>query len=157
MRKIAWKQMKTNQDLGLPRWHSGKESASQCRRHKRRRFDPWVRNIPWRKGNGNPLQYSCLENSMGREAWPATVHEVAKSQTWLSTYIDNQRLGNKSCLQVLTWKTLGQTWTVWQWLHQQTVKSQGDDLGCKTAWSHCTFKLKNFLEALHFAILSYLF
>ena len=30
-------------------------------------------------GNGNPLQYSCLENSMDREAWHATVHGVAKS------------------------------------------------------------------------------
>ena len=33
------------------------------------------------KGNGNPLQYSCLENSMERGAWWATAHEVAKSQT----------------------------------------------------------------------------
>ena len=34
------------------------------------------------KGNGNPLQYSCLENLMGRGAWWATtVHEVAKSRT----------------------------------------------------------------------------
>ena len=33
------------------------------------------------EGNGNPLQYSCLENSMGRIAWRATVHGVAKSQT----------------------------------------------------------------------------
>ena len=31
-------------------------------------------------GNGNPLQYSCLENSMDREAWQATVHGAAKSQ-----------------------------------------------------------------------------
>ena len=29
--------------------------------------------------NGNPLQYSCLENSMGRGAWQAIVHGVAKS------------------------------------------------------------------------------
>ena len=36
------------------------------------------------KGNGNPLQYSCLENSMDRGAWWATVHGVAKSQTLLS-------------------------------------------------------------------------
>ena len=36
-------------------------------------------------GNGNPLQYSCQENSMGREAWWATVHVVAKSQTCQST------------------------------------------------------------------------
>ena len=33
------------------------------------------------EGNGNPLQYSCLENSMDRGAWRATVHGVAKSQT----------------------------------------------------------------------------
>ena len=32
-------------------------------------------------GNGNPLQYYCLENSMDRGAWWATVHGVAKSQT----------------------------------------------------------------------------
>ena len=32
-------------------------------------------------GNGNPLQYSCLENSMDRGAWWPTVHGVAKSQT----------------------------------------------------------------------------
>ena len=32
------------------------------------------------EGNGNPLQYSCLENSMDKGAWQATVHGVAKSQ-----------------------------------------------------------------------------
>ena len=37
-------------------------------------------------GNGNPLQYSCLENSMDREVWWATVHGVAKSRTQLDTY-----------------------------------------------------------------------
>ena len=31
-------------------------------------------------GQGNPLQYSCLKNSMGRGAWQAKVHRVAKSQ-----------------------------------------------------------------------------
>ena len=36
------------------------------------------------EGNGNPLQYSCLENPMNRGAWWATVHRVAKSQTRLS-------------------------------------------------------------------------
>ena len=34
-------------------------------------------------GNGNPLQYSCLENPRDRGAWQATVHRVAKSQTQL--------------------------------------------------------------------------
>ena len=37
-----------------------------------------------REGNSNPLQYSCLENSMDRGAWWATGHGVAKSQTRLS-------------------------------------------------------------------------
>ena len=35
------------------------------------------------EGNGNPLQYSCLENSMDRGAWWATVHWVAKRWTQL--------------------------------------------------------------------------
>ena len=33
------------------------------------------------EGNGDPLQYSCLENPMNREAWWATVHGVAKNET----------------------------------------------------------------------------
>ena len=43
-------------------------------------------------GNGNPLQYSCLENSMDREAWWATVHRVAQSWTrlkWVRTHTHN--------------------------------------------------------------------
>ena len=36
------------------------------------------------EGNGNPLQYSCLENPMDKGAWWATVHGVTKSQTRLS-------------------------------------------------------------------------
>ena len=42
------------------------------------------------EAHGNPLQYSCLENFMDRGAWLATVHRVAKSQTWLS---DSHSLG----------------------------------------------------------------
>jgi len=38
---------------------------------------------PHGRGNGNPLQYSCLENPTDRGAWLATVHGVAKSQTQL--------------------------------------------------------------------------
>ena len=38
------------------------------------------------KGNGYPLQYSCLENPMDRRTWQVTVHRVAKSRTRLSTY-----------------------------------------------------------------------
>ena len=38
-----------------------------------------VQRTQLREGNGNPLQYSCLENSMNRRAWQATVHGVKKS------------------------------------------------------------------------------
>ena len=37
-----------------------------------------------RVGNGNPLQYSLLENSMDTEAWRPTVHRIAKTWTQLS-------------------------------------------------------------------------
>ena len=37
-----------------------------------------------REGNGNPLQYSCLEKPVDRAAWRATVHGVAKNRTQLS-------------------------------------------------------------------------
>ena len=38
------------------------------------------------EGNGNPLQYSCLENPMDGGAWWATLHRVTKSQTQLSDF-----------------------------------------------------------------------
>ena len=45
---------------------------------------PWSWKCPG-EGNGYPLQYSCLENPMGRGAWLATVLGVPNSWTWLST------------------------------------------------------------------------
>ena len=61
------------------------------------------------KENGNPLQYSCLENPMDRGAWWATVHGVTKSQTGLSNFTVHQKLHtdcyfclvSKSCLILL--------------------------------------------------------
>ena len=41
---------------------------------------PWLGRYPG-EGNDNPLQYTCLENSMDRGAWQATVHGVTKSWT----------------------------------------------------------------------------
>ena len=75
----------------LPRWHSGKESACQYRRHKRWGFDPWVGKTPG-EGNGNPLQYSCLENSMDRGACRATVHGVAKESD-MTEQLSMHRMG----------------------------------------------------------------
>ena len=65
----------------FPGGTSGKEPTCRCRKNKRLEFDPWVRKIPWRRGHGNPLQYSCLENTMDRGTWQAIVHGVAESQT----------------------------------------------------------------------------
>ena len=66
-----------NLQLGFPGGSDGKESAcnvgdlGSIRGSGR---SPWV-------GNGNPLQYSCLENSVDRGAWQSTVHGVTKSWT----------------------------------------------------------------------------
>ena len=46
-------------------------------------FNPGSRRSPG-EGNGNPLQYSCLENPMDRGAWWVAVHGVTKSGTRLS-------------------------------------------------------------------------
>ena len=60
----------------------------------------------WRSsggGHGNPLEYSCLENLMDRGAWWATVHGVAKCQTWL------KQLSTHTCITVgmFAWVNLG--------------------------------------------------
>ena len=58
---------------GLLGWLCGKEAA--CHAGDLGSI-PGLGRSPG-EGNGNPLQYSCLENSMDREAWQATVHGVA--------------------------------------------------------------------------------
>ena len=68
--------------LGFPGGTSGKEPSARVGD---------IRDVGWIPGSGrtpggghdNPLQYFCLENSTQREAWRATVHGVAKSQTQL--------------------------------------------------------------------------
>ena len=60
----------------------GSVVACQCRRHKRRGFDPWARKIPWNR-KWQPTQYSCLGNPMDRRVWWAIVHGITKSRTWL--------------------------------------------------------------------------
>ena len=82
--------------LGLPWWLSGKESTRQA-------GDPssipgWERS-PWER-NGNPLQYSSLENPMDRRAWWATVHGVAKELDTTERLNNNNyyvKLDEKKC------------------------------------------------------------
>ena len=49
-------------------------------------FEGALCHFKFSKGNGTPLQYSCLENPMDGGAWWAAVHEVAKSRTQLSDF-----------------------------------------------------------------------
>jgi len=68
-------------NLDFPQWLSGKRICLQCRRHSE---DLGVIHGLERapgEGNGTPLQYSCLENPMGRGDWRATLHGVTKSRT----------------------------------------------------------------------------
>ena len=74
---------------GLPWWLRWQRICLQCRRFG---FYPWVRKIPWR-GNGYPLQCSCLANSVDRGAWWAAVHRVTQSQTRL------KRLSMHACVR----------------------------------------------------------
>ena len=66
--------------MGFPGGARGKEPVRQCRRHRD------VGSIPgWGRspagGNGNPLQYSFLENPMDRGACQAPVHRITESDT----------------------------------------------------------------------------
>ena len=63
------------------------------------------------EGNGNPLQFSCLENPMEGGAWQATVHGVAKSQTRLSDFTFTFFLSKEYYKQLYVYKfdNLGKT------------------------------------------------
>ena len=59
----------------LPRWPGGKESACQCRR---RRFNPWVGKILWRR-KWQPTPLVSARESHGEDPWQATVYGVTES------------------------------------------------------------------------------
>ena len=69
--------------IGASQVLSGKESTCQAGDAGDLGSIPGLGRFP-RVGNGNALQYSCLENPIDRGAWQATVHGIAKSQTQLS-------------------------------------------------------------------------
>ena len=64
---------------------TSEKSTCQCRRNRDMSSITGLGGSPG-AGNGNPLQYSCLENPMNRGAWQPTVYGAAKSQTRLSTH-----------------------------------------------------------------------
>ena len=84
-----------------------------------------------REGNGNSLQYSCLENPMGRGAWWAAIHGITKSRTGLNEFtftfhfhaLEKEMAAHSS---VLAWRIPGtvepgglasQSWTWLKWLN----------------------------------------
>ena len=68
--------------LGLPRWHSGRESACQCRRCKRCGFDPWVGKIPWRRKwqltAVLPGKFHGQRNLAGYSPWGCTESDMTE-------------------------------------------------------------------------------
>ena len=68
---------------GLSGWLSDRESTASAGDAGDTGLIPSPERSPG-VGNGNPRQYSCLENSVDGEGWQAEVHRVARSQTWLS-------------------------------------------------------------------------
>ena len=64
------------------------------------------------EGNGNPLQYSCLENTMDRGAWWAAVYRVAQSWTRLKRLSSSSRVHHEKC------------WTGWSWNQDCQEKHQ---------------------------------
>ena len=65
----------------VPGGTSGKDPTCQCRRCKRCRFDPWIRNIPRRKAWRPSTPVFLPRESQDRGDWRLTVHRVAESDT----------------------------------------------------------------------------
>ena len=70
--------------MGLPSGSAVKKSACDAGAGGATSLFPGSGRSPG-GGNGNPLQYSCLGNTMDRGAWQATVHRVAESDTTEAT------------------------------------------------------------------------
>ena len=62
------------------------------------------------EGNGNPLQYTCLENPMDRGAWWATVYGVAQSRTWLKWLSSSSKL-----LPIFSWLVILTSLQTYHW------------------------------------------
>ena len=76
VRKIPWRREWLPTSAFSPGEFHGQRSLAD--------YSPWGHKESPREGNGYPLQYFCLENSMDRGAWWATVHGVTRSQIQLN-------------------------------------------------------------------------
>ena len=86
--KIPWRKewLPTSVFMGFPGGSDSKESA--CNVEDLGLIPGLGRSLE--EGNGNPIQYSCLDNPVDRRSWHAAVHRVAKSQTRLSNLAPRQ-------------------------------------------------------------------
>ena len=102
---------------GFPWWLSGKEPPANAGDRGDVGSFPGSGSVPGGRCE-NPLQYSCWENPMDREAWWATVHRVAKSQTQLKR-LNTHSQRTFSVFPFLLWVTLQWTWG-YRWVSSQS-------------------------------------
>ena len=77
--------------MWLPRWHGGKDSACQCRRHRIHQFHPWIEKIPWRRawqptpvslsGKSHEQRSPAGYSPWGRKELDATEHTTTHTHT----------------------------------------------------------------------------
>ena len=76
--------------VAYPLQYSWASLVAQTKKNPPVMWETWVQSLgledPLGEGNGYLLQHSCLDNSMDKGAWQATVHGVTKSQTQLSDF-----------------------------------------------------------------------
>ena len=80
--------------------------------------------------NDNPLQYSCLENSMDRGSWGATVHRVTKNQTDGVTFLVAQLVNNLPARQEILVQSLG-----WEDPLEKRTSTHSSILAWRITWS----------------------
>ena len=133
--------------MGFPGGSSGKEPTCNAEDIRDRGSIPGLGRSPGGE-NGNPLQYSCLENPMDRGAWRAIVHRVTKSQTqlkrlkhanqeyitqrrekskcysWSFTKLTQTCLFNEYCLQLCLEKWAPDLWVISEFLESSEIYSR---------------------------------
>ena len=136
--------------LGLARWCDGKGSTCQCRRSRDLGSIFGLGRSPG-EGNGNPLQHSCLENSVDRRAWWATVRGVAKElgmTEWLSTH----------AVCICYWQLSKWNWSLWlfpvhlltfQLVHKNDVATNETDFVKVEGKLRCGYMRRNEITTLH--------
>ena len=95
--------------LGFPDGASGKELACQCRRNKRRGFDPWVEKISWRR-KWKPTPVFLFGESHGQRSLASYSPGVAKNQTRLKQLSTYTHIATEICTECFSLKNKQLTW-----------------------------------------------